>query len=276
VRRLAPTAHPSLRQRPSGDELVTASALKLTTAKIIAGNQAGRLIGAVTGKRIRHYGLWFDTRSSVFSPRVRAQMFWGIYEGAETRAIAAILRQSKTVIELGSSLGVTSAHIATLLAPDGRLICVEANPRLIPGLREKITRRVPSVRVDVVHAAIAGHCGDAILRLAPQTAGSRVNAAAPDAPDAPGVTVPALTLRELVCRVGVTEFDLVSDIEGAEVTFLRQDPGALDGCGRMVIELHDTSADGERVSVPDLLDAARSAGFRVVSRYGPVVGLSRL
>jgi FkbM family methyltransferase len=272
VRRQAPTPRTSFRQRPSGDELVTASALKLTTAKIIAGNRAGRLIGAVTGKRIRHHGLWFDTRSSVFSPRVRAQMFWGIYEGAETRAIAAVLRDSRTVIELGSSLGVTSAHIAALLAHDGRLICVEANPRLIPGLREKIAQRVPSVRVDVVHAAITGHCGEAVLRLAAQTAGSRVTAASPNGCV---VTVPALTLRELVRQAGVTEFDLVSDIEGAEVAFLRHDPGALDGCGRMVIELHDTIANGERVSVSDLLDAARSAGFRVVSRHGPVVGLSR-
>ncbi|MGH3401405.1 MAG: FkbM family methyltransferase [Streptosporangiaceae bacterium] len=252
-------------------DLVTASALKLAAAKILAGNSAGKLIGAVTGKRIRHHGLWFDTRSEIFSPRVRAQMFWGIYESAETRAIAALLCGSRTVIELGSSLGVTSAHIAAQLGPDGRLICVEANPHLVAGLRERVTQHRRSATVDVLHAAIAGHCGEAFLRLGKQTTGSRL------AVDSrPGVAVPTLTLRELVRRTGVTDFDLVADIEGAEVAFLQLDPGALDRCGRIVIELHDTNAAGRPVSVADLLDAAQAAGFSVVSRRGPVVGLSRL
>jgi FkbM family methyltransferase len=272
VKRPAPSGGSSFRT-PADEDLVTASSLKLTTARIIAGTQAGRLIGAVTSKRIRHYGLWFDTRDSTYSPRVRAQMFWGIYEGAETRAIAAVLRGSTTVIELGSSLGVTSAHIIKSLRPGGRLICVEANPRLIPALRENLARRVPSVQVEVVHAAIAGHCGEAVLHLAAQTAGSRVAEAGTQSS---GITVPALTLRELLRQTGVTEFDLVSDIEGAEVAFLRQDPAALSGCRRIVIELHGTTVDGQYVSVHDLVDAARIAGFRIISRHGPVVALSRI
>jgi FkbM family methyltransferase len=198
-------------------------------------------------------------------------MFWGIYEGAETRAIRLLLRGSNTVIELGSSLGVTSAHIAAVLAPEGRLICVEANPHLVAGLRERVGRTVPTSRLDVVHAAIAERCGQAVLRLGAQTTGSRLS----DVRHESGVTVPAITLRELVRQTNTAEYNLVSDIEGAEVTFLRQDPGALDGCNRMIIELHDTRADGDSVSVLDLLEAARSAGFRVVSQHGPVVGLSR-
>lgn len=45
-------------------------------------NLAERIIGALTGKRIRHQGLVFDTRNTDFTPRVRAQMFWGSYEVA--------------------------------------------------------------------------------------------------------------------------------------------------------------------------------------------------
>jgi FkbM family methyltransferase len=245
---------------------------KLATARLIAGPGAGRVIGAVTRRRIRHYGLWFDTRSPIFSPKVRAQMFWGIYEGAETRAIRSTLRGAKTVIELGSSLGVTSAHIAAQLAPNGRLICVEANPTLSRGLRERVAGRAPTAQIDVVHAAITTQCGDAALVVATQTTGSRLS----DGTSATSVvSVPSLTLRELIRETGVTDYDLVSDIEGAEVAFLRQDPGALDGCGRIVIELHDTSADGRAVSVSDLLAAVQSAGFQVISRLGPVVALSR-
>lgn len=67
-------------QNPQSEELVTASALKLRVATVVAGHGAGQVIGALTGKRIRHQGLWFDTRSTDFTPQVRAQMFWGAYE----------------------------------------------------------------------------------------------------------------------------------------------------------------------------------------------------
>ena len=117
--------------------LTTASPFKLWMSAMVASDTAGRLIGTLTRNRIRHQGLWFDTRSPDFSPRVRAQMFWGGYEGAETRMIRSFLRGSPNVVELGGSLGVTTAHIATVMAPGGHLVCVEANPGLIHGLTER-------------------------------------------------------------------------------------------------------------------------------------------
>jgi hypothetical protein len=87
--------------------------------------------------------------------------------------------------------------------------------------------------------------------------------------------VPALTLREILRRTGVSDFDLVSDIEGAETAFLLQDPDVLRGCRRAVIELHDTTVDGRAVSVSDLLEAVVAAGLRIIRRHGPVVSLTR-
>ncbi len=251
---------------------VTASALKIHAAKVVAGDISGQIIGTLTRKRIRHQGLWFDTRSPDFSPRVRAQMFWGGYEGAETRMIQSFLRGSINVVELGSSLGVTTAHIATVMAPGGHLVCVEANPELIRGLAERIAPRTAGLQYEVVHAAVARHCGAAELVIAGETVGSRIGAPRPDESIVP---VPALTLREILRRTNVCEFDLVSDIEGAEAAFLLDDPGVLSKCGRAIIEFHETAADGHMVSVFDLIEAAVAAGLRVVSRHGPVVALSR-
>ena len=87
--------------------------------------------------------------------------------------------------------------------------------------------------------------------------------------------MPALTLREVLRRTDVAEFDLVSDIEGAEAAFLLDDPGVLGKCGRAVIEFHHTVVDGHAVSVFDLIDAAVATGLRVVGRHGPVVALAR-
>ena len=150
--------------------LGTASPLKLRVARILTSDEAGLLIGALSGNRVRHHGLWFDVRGSDFSRQVRAQMFWGVYESAETRMVRGLLRGSTTVVELGSSLGVTSAHIASLMAPGGHLVCVEANPRLLAGLRGRLAPRAVSLRVDFVHAAVTDHCGEAVLALSPMTA----------------------------------------------------------------------------------------------------------
>jgi FkbM family methyltransferase len=252
------------------EDLRTASALKLRVARIVAGHKAGLLIGALSGNRVRHHGLWFDVRSSDFSPQVRAQMFWGAYEGAETRMIRSLLHGSPAVVELGSSLGVTSAHVAALMAPGGHLVCVEANPWLLPGLRERLACQTGSLRVDFVHAAVAGYCGAAALALSTKTVSSRLGTA--PAHDAV-VEVPTLTLREILRRTGVSDFDLVCDIEGAESAFLLQDPDVLRGCRRAVLELHETTVDGRVVSVSELLAAAAAAGLRVIRRHGPVVGL---
>ena len=253
-------------------DLDTASPLKLRLARILTSDMAGRLIGTLSGNRVRHHGLWFDVRGRDFSPQVRAQMFWGAYESAETRMIRGLLRGSTAVVELGSSLGVTSAHIAALMAPGGHMVCVEANPRLLPGLRERLASRTPSLRVDFVHAAVTSHCGDAVLAISPMTVSSRLGAVWPD--DV-AVGVPALTLREILRRTEISDFDLVSDIEGAESAFLLEDPDVLRGCRRAVIEMHDTAVDGRAVSVSDLLEAAAAAGLRIIRRQGPVVSLVR-
>jgi len=175
-------------------------------------------------------------------------------------------------VELGSSLGVTTAHIATVMAPGGHLICVEANPELIRGLAERVAPRTAGLQCEVIHAAVTRHCGAAELVIAGETVGSRIGAPRPDESIVP---VPALTLREILRRTNVCEFDLVSDIEGAEAAFLLDDPGVLSKRGRAIIEFHETVADGHMVSVFDLIEAAVTAGLRVVSRHGPVVALSR-
>lgn len=249
-----------------------ASPLKLRLARLLTTDRAGRLIGALSANRIRHHGLVFDVRSSDFSPQIRAQMFCGSYEGAETRMIRELLCGSTTVVELGSSLGVTAAHVAAMMAPGGRLVCVEANPQLLPGLRERLARRTASLHVDFIHAAITETCGDAIFEISPTTVSSHLIAGRPH--DA-AVRVPGLTLREILRRTGVTDFDLISDIEGAETAFLLKDPGVLSGCRRAVIELHETTADGRPVSLSDLTEAATATGLRIVRRHGPVTGFIR-
>lgn len=75
----------------------------------MTSDKAGRLIGALSRNRRRHHGLWFNAHSGYFSPQVRTQMFCAAYQSTETRMIRGILCGSTALVELGSSLGVTSA-----------------------------------------------------------------------------------------------------------------------------------------------------------------------
>lgn len=186
--------------------------------------------------------------------------------------IRRVLQNSSTVVELGSSLGVTTAHIAAVMAPRGHLICVEANPRLLLGLRRRTMSRAGSLRVDVIHGAVTDYCGEVMLTVAAETVGSRLGSPRPHESTVP---VPALTLREILRRTSAAEFDLVSDIEGAEVAFLLKDPAVLKRCRYAVIELHNTTLNGHKVSAFELMDAAVDAGFQVIDRHGPVVALAR-
>jgi FkbM family methyltransferase len=260
------------RNRENSGDLATASPLKIKVGQFLAGDKAGRVIGAMTGNRVRHQGLWFDVGSSDFSPSVRAMMFWGSYEGAETRMIRSLLGGSPAVVELGSSLGITAAHVAATMPSQGQLICVEANPCLVRGLRVRIPSRAPSLRVQVIHAAISDHCGTAQFVIAEDTLGSRVGT---PRPRESVVEVPALTLQEVLRRADVGEFNLISDIEGAEAAFLLNDPKALDKCRRAVIEFHDAEFGGRQHSISDLIEATLALGFRIVSRHGPVLALDR-
>lgn len=269
IRRRTRAESPAHRNPEQAD---SSSSLKRRVARIITSDRAGRIIGGVTRNQVRHHGLQFDLTSMDFTPRVRAQMFWGIYESAETRMINWYLRGSPTVVELGASLGVTTAHVASVMLPEGHLICVEANPHLLSGLRQRASRYSYSVQIDVIHAAISDHCSQAHLNIAAETVGSRLS---DNDLSTKTIQVPALTLREVLNRGVIEDYDLVSDIEGSEAAFLLGDPSVLDRCQRAIMELHDTTVRGRQVSISDLLDAARDTGFRLIARHGPVVALSR-
>jgi len=249
-----------------------ASKLKPKIAGFVASDTAGQIIGFLSGKRVRHQGLWFDVRSKDFSPRVRAQMFWGIYEGAETRMIRQLLQGSKAVVELGSSLGVTTCHIAEAMAPGGHLVCVEANPNLGKGLSKRISPYSASLHIDMIHAAVTDRSGTANFTLSSETFSSRIG---PPRKHEITVEVPALTLRQILRETQVTTFDLVADVEGAEATFLIKDPDSLAQCKRAIIELHDSTISGVNTTISDLRSAALRAGFQIIRSHGSVVVLVR-
>jgi FkbM family methyltransferase len=221
---------------------------------------------------LRFRGWRVETDAPTVTPRIVAQIFWGVYESAELRFVERHLRRDLDVVELGSSIGAVSSAIAQRQDPERRLLCVEANPDLVPVLRRNVARNAPGHRVEVVHAAVAYGRESVPFASGPTSVSGRV--ASGDAADTR--EVPARSLSRLLAEHAIGDFALVSDVEGAEAAVIEHDARALAACRQIVIELHETRHDGRRLTPDDLCRALVEVhGFRLRHRRGPVCVLDR-
>lgn len=226
-------------------------------------------------------GIVIDTAAKEFTPSIKAAILFRIYESAEIRFIQKYLSGSMRVVELGSGLGITGAHILDVLAPGGKLTCVEANPSLTDVLARTMlaAQRRTGHEVAIVNGIISTVADRKDARAAPLAIGSSTLASrSPDTMvvDQSKATtmVPTVSLSSLVS--GLDEYSLVVDIEGAEASLLAEEKAALSRATRMVIELHPTRYHSREISVADMATSLLDDhGFRLLDRRGPVFALAR-
>lgn len=241
--------------------------IKRFIAAALCHELVGRIIARIVANNIRSGKALIDTSSPAISPSIKASIFWGFYESAEIRFIDSELRTDLDVVELGSSVGVTASHIAARLDNERQIVCVEGNPALIPVIKRN-ARRNWDGRVSVVHAAITPSLNGAQLQFAvrPNTTESGLMSEGPVQID-----VPTSSLSRICAQFAVSDYVLVSDIEGAEVAFIYGDDGALNRCQQIIIELHDSCLTTERLNIADLSRRLiQTHGFRLRKQYGPV------
>jgi len=85
--------------------------LKIAVAKFVTARLIGELVAVAYRNKIPFRGLRFSTADPQIHPRVKASLFWGLYESAEIRFVNAYLPRSIDVVELGSSIGVVSCSV---------------------------------------------------------------------------------------------------------------------------------------------------------------------
>jgi FkbM family methyltransferase len=245
--------------------------LKRIVASVLQSWPIGTAIGVLYGDVIPFHGLPIDVRGTGIRAANKASLLWGMYESAEYRFVRLFLQTDLPVIELGSSIGAVSSTIARHLDHGQRLMCVEANPALIPALQRNLCRNASHLLVNVVHAAIAYDARSIQFHVSTDNLLSRIGAGGHG--DDP--VVPATSLTALCEVLGGMPYQLVADIEGAELDILSRDVGALRSCQAMILELHDSCRDGVTHTKDYLRHLAREAGFQVVSEYGAVVACRR-
>lgn len=153
--------------------------------------------------------------------------------------------EDATVLDLGASTGVFAAY-ATSTTARSRVISYEPMPASFDLLTENVGLNGAAARVTAERAGVSGDGGDRELIV-----GAFFPSFMADAPTVAGatetITVPSVTLQEIVDRHGLERVDLLKlDIEGAEYEVLYgAAPGVLDRISEIRMEAHDLD-DGRR------------------------------
>lgn len=160
----------------------------------------------------------------------------GQYERLEVNACYEYLDENDDVIELGAGTGYVSAHISNILGESSKQISLEANPRFI-----QIIKKVKDIN----------GCNFILLNKAYTSDGSIIDFYPHERPIS-GATTPqeqrkygepkeveGINIKNIQRQFDVDDFALVSDIEGAEHGFIRNELNVLEeNCRLLIIELH--------------------------------------
>lgn len=187
----------------------------------------------------------------VITPKIERPMRNGRYEAGECQKLKAILRDGDRVLEIGAGIGLVSSVAARL--GDIQVTAIEANPNLIPVIRE--TLKINDIAtVDVRHGAVSAEPAEALtFYLRPDFWASSMEPSSRAYVDT--VEVPNLALPDLLAELSPTVISC--DIEGAELGLF--DAADLSSVRHIVLELHPKvyGPEGERA----IIDRLAAQGF---------------
>lgn len=222
-----------------------------------------RLFGE-PNRLVRLDGCRFDAGPGAAGRELREMMLRGLHEQPERVALARFLDAGAPVVELGACIGVVSCLVNRKLEDTTRHVVVEANPDLLPTLEGNRERN--GCRFEIVHGAVAyGGGKEVTFAVADDLLCSRVGSEG-----ARTLTVPAVTLGEVIAGRCFERCTLVCDIEGAEVELIRREREVLRrSVETVIIETHDRVL-GDAAPEGGTPRALEEIGFEAVYESGDV------
>lgn len=210
-------------------------------------------------------GVRLQTNHALVSDQVAFALYRGDYENAEHTLLRDRVRPDDVVLELGCGMGFIGLVCAKRLKT-GRLIGVEANPRLLPLIRENF--RLNELEIELIHAAVSNQPGRVEVCVSDDFRYSGIDLSE----QYERVSVPGVKLNELLDQHQPTF--LVLDIEGMETSILNNE-ASLDSVRSIAVEVHANLTGDAAIS--RMLSVLFDKGFVLdtgVSRF-PVLLLSR-
>ncbi len=171
----------------------------------------------------------------------RQFLLQGLYEAPERRAVKRYLSRTIPVVEFGASIGVVSCAINRRLKTPARHVAVEANPEVVSVLAEN--REINHCQFEIVHGAVGPEGKTITFFIGGDTLCSSAYTRT-----AQSVTVPVVTLREILDARGFDRCAVVCDIEGAEIDLIRRELSTFrKRVETFIVEFHPAISGAEEV-----------------------------
>ncbi len=212
-----------------------------------------------TGNKSRIENVVIDLDNPHIATQNKGALWKGIYEEPERRLFHRYFPLDMPVVELGASIGVVACITNRLLKDPQRHLVVEANPYLIPTLERN--RTLNQCQFKIVNAAIAYDTDQVTFYLHDKFITGNLLQKADRS-----VTVPACSVQSLTEAEGLTCFNLICDIEGAEIALVQHEGDYLQQhVGWLLIDLHARIVGADQLKAMDEDLVAR--GFCVAGRF---------
>lgn len=240
--------------------------IKRTTAALLCNGLTGSIIGAVYSNKIPYRSIYINTSNPAIPKRVNSLLLLNLYEKAEALFINKYLDKSIPVLELGGSIGVIASLIG-YYKPKHQ-VCVEANPDLIPIIKDNLDLNDVS-NIDIINMAVSiDNLGVEFSLNSDNLVGNIFDSTAKK------IKIPSITLRELVDKYKWASFQLISDIEGAEVFFIKE-LHRIPECKRIIIETHDIVYENYQYTPEVIKEIILAQGYELINYNGPVFVFER-
>lgn len=189
------------------------------------------------------------------------------YEEFERRAVMQYADREHPVIELGGCIGAVACITNRVLKHPASHVVVEANPIVLPLLKEN--RIINQCSFEILHAAIAyGHNS---VMFSPSRDLRASSLYVPDA--GRPVAVRALQLRTIVSEKNYERFTLICDIEGHEYDLVLNEPDVLQKVSTLILEIHAGLIG--KAKTDQMLQRLSELGFYVVAEESSVIVMKR-
>lgn len=163
--------------------------------------------------------------------KIKAGIFWGIYDYQERLLISKYLLRNCDVIELGASLGIVSRSILRRLDSDRKLISIEANQTLKEYWLKNTAGSSNYSASAILENALVSYCDLDGFDFGQDNLTGRSSSS--------GTSMPIITLQEISKRFSLKEpFSLVMDVEGMEYEILRHEMPFIRRCIFLCTEFH--------------------------------------
>ncbi|GAA4848511.1 FkbM family methyltransferase [Algivirga pacifica] len=155
----------------------------------------------------------------------------GYYEKEERFYLKRYLPKDASVLELGGCIGVVSCTASKLLDDSRRHVVVEANPALIPWLKQNRDRN--NLHFSIEHCLISeSPLNDFYVNPSIVSSSNKKKVGEK-------IQVKGKTIQELEQHYQIQFDTLLMDIEGAEIHFLENNKSFLEQINLIMFEIHN-------------------------------------